>query len=149
MYSGTGIGGALFPFIIQSLLDRFSYKTAVISLVRTPVLHHNVFKYRVRVLTPHLPLFPQALGYLIPGALAIYFIRERVPVPRRNAASGQYAPRRKVPLSFVKRNAFWWFCATILSTSLGNFLPSLYLPSYAAELGLSDNKGTLLVAVMK
>lgn len=33
MYSGTGIGGALFPFIMQSLLDHFSYKAAVISLV--------------------------------------------------------------------------------------------------------------------
>ena len=33
MYSGTGIGGAIFPFLMQGLLNRFSYKAAVISLV--------------------------------------------------------------------------------------------------------------------
>lgn len=36
MYSGTGLGGATFPFIMQALLDRFSYRDAMLSLVRPP-----------------------------------------------------------------------------------------------------------------
>ncbi|KAK9899406.1 MFS general substrate transporter [Cystobasidium minutum MCA 4210] len=123
MYSGTGIGGAVFPFIMQGLLNRFSYKAAVISL---------------------------AVGYGIFGIVAVYFIRERIPVPRRNrqSANDADAPARRVPLTFIKRNTFYAFVFSILFTSLGNFIPSIYLPSYATDLGLSQTSGTLLVVMM-
>jgi predicted MFS family arabinose efflux permease len=87
----------------------------------------------------------KGLGYGIIGLIAILLIRERIPVPKRTNTG----PRRKIPLGFAKRNTFWWFAATILLTSLGNFLPSVYLPSFAADIGLSSNTGTLLVSIMK
>lgn len=32
-YSSGGIGGTVFPFLIQALYDRFSYRTSMIALV--------------------------------------------------------------------------------------------------------------------
>jgi len=78
----------------------------------------------------------------------VYFIRERIPVRRARYEGAETAPRR-VPFTFVKRNTFYAFVLSILFTSLGNFLPSIYLPSYAADLGLSQSNGTLLVVMMK
>jgi hypothetical protein len=94
--------------------------------------------------------FVQALGYGIFGVVAVYFIRERIPVRRHRQAynSADLAPRR-IPLTFMKRNTFYAFVLSILFTSLGNFLPSIYLPSYATDLGLSQSNGTLLVVMMK
>lgn len=98
-----------------------------------------------------LTVHPQALGYGLFGVVAVYFIRERIPVPRRNrrGAYDEDAPTRRIPLSFIKRNTFYAFVLSILFTSLGNFIPSIYLPSYASDLGLSQSKGTLLVVMMK
>jgi MFS family permease len=36
VYAGTGIGGATFPFVMQTLLDRIGYRNALIILVRSP-----------------------------------------------------------------------------------------------------------------
>ena len=46
------------------------------------------------------------------------------------------------------RSSFWSYAATITITSLGGFLPSIYLPTYAADLGLSRSTGTLLIILM-
>lgn len=34
MYSGTGVGGAIIPILMQVLLNKFGYRAAVLSLVR-------------------------------------------------------------------------------------------------------------------
>lgn len=34
LYAGTSLGGSIFPIIMQTLLDRYSYKAASVSLVR-------------------------------------------------------------------------------------------------------------------
>jgi len=120
MYSGTGLGGAAFPFIIEALLRRYSYKAAVLSL---------------------------AIGYGVIGSIALFFVRERIPVPKR-LRNAPPAPRRKIPTTFLKRNTFYCFTGTILLTSLGNFLPSIFTVSFGSVLGYSSRQGTLVVAVM-
>lgn len=40
LFAGTGVGGAIFPIVMQTLLDNFSYKAASISLVRYTVTVH-------------------------------------------------------------------------------------------------------------
>lgn len=125
---------------MQGLLTKFSYKAAVISLVCM-----NLLQIMRHWLTNPL----QALGYGLFGLFAVYFIRERIPVRRnRQAYEGADMPRR-IPYTFLKRNTFYAFVLSILFTSLGNFLPSIYLPSYATDLGLSQSNGTLLVVMMK
>jgi len=120
MYSGTGLGGAVFPFIIEALLHRFSYKAAVLCL---------------------------GIGYGVIGSVALFFVRERIPVPKR-LRNAEPAPRRKIPTTFLKRNTFYAFALTIFFTSLGNFLPSIFTVSFSTALGYSSSKGTLVVAMM-
>ena len=91
----------------------------------------------------------QAFSYAVLGAVAVYFIRERIPVTKRALAQSNSPARRSVPYAtFLKRSSFWAFGATITITSLGAFLPSIYLPTYAKDLGYSNNVGTVLIVVM-
>ncbi|KAM0751381.1 putative monocarboxylic acid transporter [Meredithblackwellia eburnea MCA 4105] len=119
MYSGTGAGGTLYPFIVSGLMNKFGYRNAMLSL---------------------------GLGYLILGGLAIIPIKARVPLPARDPTE----KRRKVKLDtkFLKRSPFYAFASAILLSSMGNFLPSLWVPSFALDLHLSETEGTILIAAM-
>lgn len=50
--------------------------------------------------------------------------------------------------SFMRRPLFYVYCVVNLLQGLAYFLPALYLPSYAASLGLSPAEGALLLALM-
>ncbi|WVQ65916.1 uncharacterized protein L199_004094 [Kwoniella botswanensis] len=120
MYAGTGVGGTVFPFIMQALLERFSYKAAMIAL---------------------------GLGYLVTGSIALIPIKRRIPLSRYDQ-DGISRIRPRIDWSFGKRKALWLGMMVIGVTSLGNFVPSLWLPSYADDLGLHSPNGTALVAIL-
>nr|XP_031863730.1 uncharacterized protein CI109_000982 [Kwoniella shandongensis]KAA5530802.1 hypothetical protein CI109_000982 [Kwoniella shandongensis] len=125
MYAGTGIGGTLFPFIMSGLLEKVGYKAAMISI---------------------------GVGYLILGSIALIPIRRRIPLSRyeQQGGAGSEGIRRrpKIDWSFMRRSAMLMGSLTILLTSLGNFIPSLWLPTYADELHLTRPSGTGLIALM-
>ncbi|KAM0415978.1 hypothetical protein ACHAPT_013077 [Fusarium lateritium] len=50
--------------------------------------------------------------------------------------------------SFIKAPLFWIYTASNLLQGMGYFFPSLFVPSYAASLGLSNTQGALLLALM-
>ncbi|KAK3191194.1 hypothetical protein K4F52_002782 [Lecanicillium sp. MT-2017a] len=50
--------------------------------------------------------------------------------------------------SFFDRSLFWAFSASILIQGIGFFFPSVFLPSYAAEVGISPTNGALLLSLM-
>jgi MFS family permease len=50
--------------------------------------------------------------------------------------------------SFVGKPLFWVYCSSTLIQGLGFFFPAVYLPSYAADIGLSSTQGALILAVM-
>jgi len=106
MYGGTGAGGAIFPLIVSALLKGVGYKATMISL---------------------------GVSALIVGNICILFIKRRIPLPSRShaAAVQGLAERRhkKVDWSFLKRKTFYAGVMTIFITSLGNFVPSVWLPS--------------------
>ncbi|KAI5198608.1 MFS general substrate transporter [Aureobasidium subglaciale] len=54
----------------------------------------------------------------------------------------------KTDWSFIKRPVFWLYVLSTISQSLGFYLPSLYLPSYAATAGLKPKLGAMLIALM-
>jgi len=54
----------------------------------------------------------------------------------------------KTDWSFTKKPLFWLYVTSTLAQSLGFYLPTLYLPSYASAIGLSSSLGAMLVAVM-
>ncbi|WRT63482.1 uncharacterized protein IL334_000387 [Kwoniella shivajii] len=120
MYAGTGVGGTIFPFLMQGLLNRFGYKAAMISL---------------------------GVGYAITGCIALIPINRRIPLSRYDQ-NGSSRHRARIDWSFAKRKALYLGIMTIGITSLGNFVPSLWLPSYADDLGLHNPDGTALVAIL-
>jgi hypothetical protein len=85
------------------------------------------------------------LGWGLLGAIALCFIKPRIPVMRNTAKAA--VSRRRFDASFLKRSSFWAFGACILASSCGNFLPSVFLPQYAHEIG-SKPDGTSLIAIM-
>ena len=50
--------------------------------------------------------------------------------------------------SFIGKPLFWVYCSSTLIQGLGFFFPAVYLPSYAADIGLSSTQGALILAVM-
>lgn len=82
---------------------------------------------------------------MIFGLVAVFFLKERIPVPRGRQA--HTARRRKVSLDFFKESSFWAFAVCITTVSFGSFLPSIFIPSYARNIGLSQTSGTLVVVI--
>lgn len=50
--------------------------------------------------------------------------------------------------SFLKKPLFWVFCMSTMVQGLAFFIPAVFLPSYAADIGLSSTQGALLLALM-
>lgn len=66
---------------------------------------------------------------------------------------GRLPPSRSATLartnwSFFKRPLFWIYSFSTLVQGLGFFIPAIYLPSYAALIGIDSTKGALLLAIM-
>ncbi|KAF1991855.1 MFS general substrate transporter [Aulographum hederae CBS 113979] len=55
---------------------------------------------------------------------------------------------RRIDTSFLRSSTFWIFQTGNILQSLGYFLPSAYLPSYAVSVGLSPSLGTILIATL-
>lgn len=82
-----------------------------------------------------------AVALLVISSPLIYFLRPRVP------ASSVSVPRRQ-GLGFLHTSTFWILAGGYVISSLGYFIPSIYLPTFARSLGLSPSIGTLLVALV-
>ncbi|WWC92206.1 uncharacterized protein L201_007160 [Kwoniella dendrophila CBS 6074] len=125
MYSGTGLGGFVFPFLMQGLLSKFGYKATMITL---------------------------GLGYAITGSIALLAIKRRIPLSRYDQnPSSLSVPRRRRPRvdwSFIKTSSLYLGVTTILLTSMGSFIPSLWLPSFVDEMGFHNPDGTALIAIL-
>lgn len=102
---------------MRSLLDKFGYRAGIISLVRFFLLDH----------WSALKLFYQAVGFGILGATSLMFIKPRIPVAR-SRRDDLIPNRRRMDTSFIRHSPFYAFAGAILLTSLGNFIPLIYLP---------------------
>lgn len=94
--------------------------------------------------TTHATAFPtntdQTSQFLTTAPL-LHYLRPRIPVPPSSL------PRR-LNLSFLTLKPFWILSSANLLQSLGYFLPTAYLPSYALSLSLSPHTSTLLLALL-
>jgi MFS family permease len=73
----------------------------------------------------------------------IYFVKGRLPPP-----SSTPLPRQPISYSFVKSRVFVFLQLANILESLGFFLPSIYLPSYAHSIGLSPVASIILLALL-
>lgn len=100
MFAGTGVGGTLFPFLVDALLKRFGYKATMVAV---------------------------GIGFGTLNAVALLFVKRRIPLPPQVA--GQRRPRPRIEWSVATKWPFWCGFAILLLTSMGNFNPTLWIPS--------------------
>jgi len=81
-----------------------------------------------------------AITLAILASCCIYFIRPRLPITSASSF-------RPVDISFVKHTQFWVFQTGNILQSLGFFLPTLYIPSFALAIGLPSFAGPLALAL--
>jgi MFS family permease len=89
----------------------------------------------------HTTLHVWAVTILILSAPLLYFLRPRLPI-----SPISQSPR--YGLRFLKTLSFWLLQSGLIIESLGYFLPSIYLPTFARSLGFSPAIGSLLVALL-
>lgn len=82
-----------------------------------------------------------AIALLVMTGPLIPFLKGRLP----SSAHGHAA---RTDWGFARNPLFWIYSASNVLQGLGYFFPSLYLPSYATAVGLSNRQGALLLALM-
>lgn len=78
--------------------------------------------------------------FVLTGPL-IPLLKGRLPPSERSAAG-------KTNWNALRKPLFWVYCASNVIQGLGYFFPSLYLPSYAAAIGLAPTQGALVLALL-
>ncbi|TXT04255.1 hypothetical protein VHUM_04253 [Vanrija humicola] len=119
LYSGTGVGGTVMPFIMDALLTRLGYKATMIAV---------------------------GVAYGAINAAALVFIRRRIPLPSRAEAVGP--ARRRIDWAVARTWAFWSGVLVLFLSSLGNFNPTLWMPTFADTVGAKKPGGVALVSIM-
>ncbi|KAL7280779.1 hypothetical protein ACG7TL_005723 [Trametes sanguinea] len=104
--AGNGVGGFVFPFVLNALLDKVG------------------LRWTLRIL---------AIGTTVCSIIAMFGIRSRFPVPKYNAH--QRRPRFIPPqVSFLKNQLFWTFAITNLAQGLAHFPVSLYIATFTRSI---------------
>lgn len=70
----------------------------------------------------------------------LFVLRPQVPASHRGAI-------QRTDLRFFKNPIFWVFLLSNFAQGLAYYMPSLYLPTYASDLGLSSTLGALVLAL--
>ena len=117
----TGVSGLIFPFIITGLLGRYGFRTTLRCL---------------------------AVGIGILTAPLIPFLKNRLPMARVSVPRSQSYRAHLAQFSFVQRPLFWLYAAANMFHGLAFFFPLLWLPTYAASVGLAPSSGALLLALV-
>ncbi|OAV96998.1 hypothetical protein PTTG_00091 [Puccinia triticina 1-1 BBBD Race 1] len=119
--SGSGIGGLVFPIILEILLpmDGAGKALKYCALVLTVMCGVAAYVIKPRSVTP-----PQLLAQANSGNFL--------------AAFGDVA--------VFKDTSFWCFILSNTLQALASFLPALYLPNYAHSISLGPSSGMILLA---
>ncbi|KAH9951120.1 MFS general substrate transporter [Amylocystis lapponica] len=118
IFAGSGVGGFVFPFILNALLV------------------HVGFRWTLRI---------WALAMLVVSGIALLGVGPRIPAPRFHR--GHRRPRFIPPqMQFVKTPLFWSFSATTTLQALSYFPVSLYISTYATAVS-SPASATIALAL--
>ncbi|KAI0897092.1 MFS general substrate transporter [Annulohypoxylon nitens] len=71
-----------------------------------------------------------------------------VPLFKPRLPASESAVLAKTDWAFLKRPLFWVYALAILIQGFGFYFPSVFLPSYAASIGIPPVNGALLLALM-
>ncbi|KIY65693.1 MFS general substrate transporter [Cylindrobasidium torrendii FP15055 ss-10] len=129
IYSGTGVGGVVMPLVIQALLTKYGSKTTLIALVWNYIFGSCAFT--------NLSCKGTSFCVIIP---TFPFIKPRVPV-------AHIVQTRPVNTDFLRSSRFWILFMSNAFQGLGNFVPTLYMPTFATALNLHSG-GTISLSLM-
>lgn len=145
---GYGLGFVVFYYPILSFVDEFWIKRrgmaygflcsasgvsgAVTPIIMQICLRKYGYQWTLRGVASVLVL---TTGPLIP------FLKGR-------GGHANDSVRLRSDWSFLRNSTFWWYMVSNLAMGMGYFFPSVYLPSYATELGFSEQNGALLITLM-
>ncbi|KAI0759368.1 MFS general substrate transporter [Trametes elegans] len=106
IFAGTGVGGFVFPFVLNALLDKVG------------------LRWTLRI---------WALGTSFFSAIALFGMRSRFPIPKYT--TGHRRPRLIPPqVGFIKNPLFWTFSITNLLQGLSYFPVSLYIATFTRSI---------------
>ncbi|MCJ1411932.1 hypothetical protein MMC19_006024 [Ptychographa xylographoides] len=74
----------------------------------------------------------------------LYYIKPRIPVSPNHRASRN----QEIDFKFLKQPVFWFMQAGSTLQGIGYFIPTVYLPTYAASVGLSTLSGSTTIALL-
>ena len=103
-----------------------------------------------------MPLIIEALldeyGYrTTPRAIALAMVAltgPLIPLIKSSLPPSPASAVTRTDRSIASKPLFLAYCFATLAQGLGFFMPSLFLPSYAASIGLSSRKGAMLLSMM-
>jgi MFS family permease len=104
----------------------------VMPLIINVLLKKYGYKATLRVIAVAMTILTGPLVFALKGRLTH---SERSTMTRTN-------------WSFFKKPLFYVYCSSTLIQGLGFFFPAVYLPSYAAGIGLTSTQGAVVLAVM-
>ncbi|WOO79885.1 MFS transporter asaE [Vanrija pseudolonga] len=120
VFAGAGVGGTVYPFVVNALLGKFGYRTTMLSL---------------------------ALSYAALNLVAVVFIKRRIPLPPREAGVRRHA-RRKMDFRWMRARAPAVAFTFMMITSLSSFIPMLWLPSFAATVNATRPGGAAILSIL-
>ncbi|KAF2769678.1 MFS general substrate transporter [Teratosphaeria nubilosa] len=100
-----------------------------------------IFSTLLRKVGPRAVLIGWAVFAAVTISCAILCLKER----------GRHEPvvgERRRSHRLFRRPLFWLLGTSVFLQGLANFLPAAYLPSYAADLGVSAGKGAILLTIL-
>lgn len=121
VFAGNGVGGLLFPFVIEKLLAKCGVKMAL--------------AYLTIIIT-------------VAVLVSLYLIEPPYPPSSVDKNNDENVWQTIGDWHALKAGALWLFVAANIFQTLSYFLPSLYLPHYAHSQGLSTTSGTTLLAAL-
>ena len=114
IWTGTGVGGAIFPFVSDWMLSSYGFRTALRA-------------WAVIIVALALP--------------SILVMKKRFPV----TGSNEFRPFN---LQFMLQAPFWIFSLGNMLQAVAFFLPQLWIPSFAREIGLPTIAGPLALCLL-
>ena len=86
-------------------------------------------------------LIGMAIAVFILTASGLFFVTSRVPAD--NPSKPKWSD-----FDFLRKPLFWVLLTATAAQGLAHYMPSLYLPSYAIDIGISSAQGSLLVSLI-
>lgn len=151
LFSGTGVGGTVLPIVISALLNGVGYKATMVALGIAFGASNFIAMLFIKRRVP-LPPRTGRLRDKFRGLRKGRSGRGRPSSRLHDGHSGRHTGGlrhrwKSVDLGIMQTWAFWCGLLVLLLTSMGNFNPTLWIPTFADNVHARPD-GTAMVSIM-